>query len=119
MLTNIVGKAQASFKNVCIRNLPKETREKESGWHTDLHCVALEKIVKIQYLLRDLKHLTNFNHTGTLEVYLSVYNKYCPKWLDFAYPVIIAKAELAALDFRAGVGLQQTTAKKAELSQKQ
>ena len=41
--------------------------------------LALEKIVKSQYLLGDLKHLTNFNHTGTLEVYHSVYNKYCPK----------------------------------------
>ena len=41
--------------------------------------LALEKIVKSQYLQGDLKHLTNFNHTGTLEVYHSVYNKYCPK----------------------------------------
>ena len=38
--------------------------------------LALEKIVKSQYLLGDLKHLTHFNHTGTLEVYHSVYSKY-------------------------------------------
>ena len=36
--------------------------------------LAMEKIVKSQCLLGDLKHLTNFNHKGTLEVYHSVYN---------------------------------------------
>ena len=64
--------------------------------------LALEKIVKSQYLLGDLKHLTNFNHIGTLKVYHSVYNKYCPKRLHFSYPAMIARAELAALDLILG-----------------
>ena len=68
--------------------------------------LALEKNVKSQYLLGDLKHLTNFNHTVTLEVYHSAYNKYCLNQLHFSFPVMIARAELAVLDFNAGMGLQ-------------
>ena len=30
-------------------------------------------------LLCDLKYLVDFNHTGQLEVYHSLYLKYCPK----------------------------------------
>ena len=81
--------------------------------------LALEKIVKSQCLLGDLKDLTNFNHTGTLEVYHSVCNKYCPKRLHFSYTAMIPRAELAALHFNAGVGLQHTKTKKGELCYKQ
>ena len=77
--------------------------------------VALEKIVHSLYLLGDLKHLTNFNHTGTLEVYHSVQNKYCPKRLHFTYRAMITRGELAALDFNAGVGLQHAKTKEGEL----
>ena len=77
--------------------------------------LTLEKIVKSQYFPGDVKHLTNFNHTGTLEVYHSVYNKYCPKWLLFSYPGMITKAELAVLDFNADVGLQLAKTNKDEL----
>ena len=66
-------------------------------------------------LLKDLKHLTDFNHTGTLEVYHSLYNKYTPKRLHFSYPGMIARAQLAVLDFNAGVGLEQSKNKKGEL----
>ena len=81
--------------------------------------LALEKIVKSQYLLGDLKHLTNFNHTVTLEVYHSVYNKYCLNQLHFSFPVMIARAELAVLDFNAGIGLPYAKTKKVEFRFKQ
>ena len=66
-------------------------------------------------ILNDLKYLTDFNHTGTLEVYHSLYNKYSPKRLHFSYRGMIARAQLAVLDFNSGVGLSQSKNKKGEL----
>ena len=66
---------------------------------------ALESVVINESLLGALKFLTKFNHTGTLEVYHSLYNKYSPKRLHFSLRETIARAELAALDFNCGVGV--------------
>ena len=65
-----------------------------------------------------MKHLTNYIHTGTLEVYHSLH-KYCPKRLHFSYERMIAHFKLAVLDFNAGVGLKQTKTKLGELRFKQ
>jgi hypothetical protein len=73
--------------------------------------LALEKIVSSKALINDLKHLTAFNHTGNLEVYHSLYNKYCPKRLHFSYTGMIARSQLAVLDFNSGVGLVQAETK--------
>ena len=77
------------------------------------------KAIKSQYLLGDLKRWINLNDTGTLEVYHSGYNKYYPKRLHFLCPAMIARGELATLDFNAGVGLQNAKTKKSELRNKQ
>ena len=45
---------------------------------------ALKSIVTDKSLLGALKFLTKFNHTGTLEVYHSLYKKYSPKRLHFS-----------------------------------
>ena len=71
----------------------------------------LERVVKEKSLLSYLKYLTNFNHAGTLEVYHSLHNKYCPKRLHFSYEDMIARSELAVLDFNAGVGLKKVETK--------
>ena len=54
-------------------------------------------------LLNDLKYVTDFNHTDTLEVYHSLYNKYSPKRLHFSYPFMIARVQLAVLEFNSVV----------------
>ena len=68
---------------------------------------ALEKVVTNKSLLSDLRYLTNFNHTGTLEVYHSLYNKFCPKRLHFSYSGMIARSQIAVLDFNAGIDRSQ------------
>lgn len=78
----------------------------------------LQRIVSDKNLISDLKHLTHFNHTGTLEVYHSLYNKYSPKRLHFSYPGMIARAQLAVLDFNSGVGLDHATNKQGVLRYK-
>ena len=59
--------------------------------------------------------MTDFNHTGTLEVYHSLYNKCSPKRLHFSYPVMIIRGQLAVLDFYAGVGLAHRKSKQGDL----
>ena len=45
--------------------------------------LLLQNIILDKTLLSDLKYLTNFSHTGSLEVYYSSYNKWLPKSTHF------------------------------------
>ena len=76
---------------------------------------ALKKTVLNKRLINDLKYMTDFNHTGTLEIYHSLYNKYSPKSLHFSCPVMIARTQLAAIDFNSGVGLAHRKNKEGDL----
>ena len=69
-------------------------------------------------LLNDLKYLTDFNHTGTLEVYHSIYNKCSPKRFHFSYSGMIARAQLAFHDFNSRVGVEQSKNKQGDLRYK-
>lgn len=60
--------------------------------------VALEEIVFNSRLLKDMKLVTEFHHTGNLEVYHSMMLKYCPKRQHFSYEGMVARTQLAALD---------------------
>ena len=40
--------------------------------------VAIERIIKSKYLLKDLVYLTYFSHNGGVEVYNSLYNTFWP-----------------------------------------
>ena len=100
-----IGKKRKSFKTIF--------KTRSAAFTT------LERVVKEKSLINDLKYLTNFNHTGTLEVYHSLYNKYCPKRLHFSCKGMIARSQLAVLDFNAGVGLKQAETKLGELRFKQ
>ena len=40
---------------------------------------ALQKIVLNKNILEDLQYVTKFSHTGVLEIYHSLYNKWAPK----------------------------------------
>ena len=82
-------------------------------------CKALKSIVTFKSLLGALKFLTKFNHTVTLEVYHSLYNKYSPKRLHFSLRAIITRAELPVLDFSCGVGVGQAKTQSGKLRFKQ
>ena len=60
--------------------------------------VALEEVVLQPKLINDLARLTEFCHTGGLEVYHSMLLKYCPKREHFSYNGMVARTQLAALD---------------------
>ena len=61
----------------------------------------------------------DFNHTGQLEVYYSLYLKYCPKQLHFSHHGMVAHSQLAVMDFNSGVHLTQATTKNNEPCYKQ
>lgn len=66
--------------------------------------VALEEIVLNERILKDLGKLTDFSHTGGLEVYHSLMLKYCPKRQHFSYKGMVARTQLAALDNNRNTG---------------
>ena len=70
---------------------------------------ALQTVVLDKTLINDLKHLTRFSHTGSLEVYHCLLNKWVPKSTHFSYEGIIVRRQLAAIDFKLGNDLEQNT----------
>ena len=79
---------------------------------------AQKKIVLDKRLRSDLKYLADFNQTGTLEVFQSLYNKYNLKLSQFSYPVMIASAHLAVPYFNSKVGLAHHKNKQGDLQYK-
>ncbi|KAK2177520.1 hypothetical protein NP493_584g00011 [Ridgeia piscesae] len=78
---------------------------------SDLH-EALRKVVTKKQFLRDIRMLARFMHTGALEVYHALITKYAPKRQHFAYPQMLARTALAALDHNSNVGRSQARVRK-------
>ena len=60
---------------------PKLKAKRSKKWikeGTKAYC-EVERIVKKKKTLKDLRHCTEFRHSGNLEVYHYVFLKYCPK----------------------------------------
>jgi len=76
--------------------------------------VALEEIVCNKKLLKDIKKLTEFHHTGNLEVFHSLLLKYAPKRKHFSYHGMISRTQLAILDHNNNANRSQATTKKGE-----
>ena len=77
---------------------------------------ALRKVVLQDTLLRDMKKLTGFHHTGSLEVFHSLLLKYCPKRQHFSYVGMQARIELAILDHNCNTQRKQATTKAGKKS---
>ena len=67
---------------------------------------ALQRIVLGKNPLNDLKHLVCFSHTGELEIYHALYNKWVPKSLHFSFLGMVCRSQLAAIDFNLGANLE-------------
>ena len=96
------------FKKCAHRTLTRAEKKKKK-WLTVSSPAykALEGIVEDKKILKDLKHLSGFWHTGFLEVYHNVMLKYCPKREHFSFEVMNARAQLTALDHNHNVGRKQ------------
>ena len=74
---------------------------------SDAH-IALEEEVFTPKLLKDMMSVTEFHHTGVLEIYHSMMLKYCPKRQHFSYKGMIARIQLAVLDHNHNTLRQQS-----------
>ena len=75
---------------------------------------ALQKIVLSKNILNDLTHLTKFCHTGVLEAYHSLYNKWTPKKQHFSYAGMITQSQLSMIDFNERSKLEQATTRQGD-----
>ncbi|XP_056406023.1 uncharacterized protein LOC130297504 [Hyla sarda] len=73
----------------------------------------LAKVCLNPVILKDIRQLSNFCHTGELEIYHSLGLKYRPKRIHYFIDSMIARTELAALDHNRNVGRIQATVRKA------
>lgn len=71
--------------------------------------LALEKVVTDTRLIKDIRQVDLFCHTGALETYHSMMLKYCPKRQEFDYPAMVARSQLAVIDNNANIGRGQKT----------
>ena len=73
---------------------------------------ALCSIVHNPRLLKDIRMLANFCHTGALEAFHSLLLKYAPKRTEFDYNAMECRLQLAALDHNHNVDRKQATIQK-------
>ena len=90
-----------------MRTLPVEGRVQEWLKPDTEAITALQNIVFNPNLLGSLHYLVEFLHTGNLEVYHALYNKWAPKRLHFSYQAMVARSQLAVIDFNLGAGLEK------------
>ena len=76
---------------------------------------GLQKFVFKKKLLTDFNHFDRFSHSGNLEVYHVVVNKYAPKRQHFSYLGMICRTQLAAPNHNSGVSLSQAKTKESVL----
>ena len=82
-------------------------------------------MVENKTILADIKYLSKFYHTGSLSVFQSlpvfhsVLNKYCSKWLHFTLEGMMARTQLAVLDYNCGSCSTQAETKDGKQRYKQ
>ena len=76
--------------------------------------LALQTIVLDKTILRDMVQLIKFSHTGILELYHSVLNKWAPKSTHFSYKGMVARCKLAAINFNQRETLDQAKTKSGD-----
>ena len=96
------------FHECCHPRLTSAQTRKKKWLKPDTPAyIALEEVVLNKKILKDIEKLTEFCHTGELEVYHSEYLKYCPKREHFSHKGMVARSQLTALDHNANCGRKQ------------
>ena len=95
----------------CVHPALSSEKERSKRWlksGSTAHS-ALCKVVLQNTLLWDMKKLTGYHHTGSLEVFHSFLLKYCPKRQHFSYMRMQARIELEILDHNYNTQRKQAT----------
>ena len=72
---------------------------------------APQSMVLDKHFFGNLKYLTRFSHTGILEIFHALYNKWIPKSQHFSHLGMVTRSQLAVMDFNSGSGLPQAKTK--------
>ena len=97
------------LKKLKLKITQKKTLD--SATNTDVSFSPISVVLSSKRLIKDLKYLCDFNHTGTLEIYHFLYNKHCPKRLSFSYEGMVARSQLT---HNSSIGLKQVKPLKNE-----
>lgn len=65
-------------------------------------------------LLKDIRMLTEYHHTGSLEVFHSLILKYAPKRNHFSYQGMVGRTQLAIMDHNLNCERSQATVTKGK-----
>ena len=86
--------------NKCVHHTLPIEKQCSKKWlrSGSLVHTTFKNVVCNKNLLRDIKMLIGFQHTGALEVFHSLLLKYCPKRQHFSYIGMQARIEVAILD---------------------
>ena len=76
---------------------------------------TLKSTVMNEKRFKDLKYLTQFRHSGELEVLHALYNAYCSKRFAFSYEGMYARTQVAIMDHNSGVGRSQAVTKRGKV----
>ena len=93
----------------CEHGRLSRRKERKTKWLEDGSSayVALEEVVLNKKILKDIEKLTEFHHTGELEVYHSLLLKCVPKRLHYSYKGMVARIQLAVTDHNSNTGRKQ------------
>ena len=72
---------------------------------------ALQSLVLDKHVLGDLKYLTKFSHTGILEIFHVLHNRWISKSQHFSHLGMVTRSQLAVMDFSSGSDLPQAKTK--------
>ena len=75
---------------------------------------ALKEVVMGQHLISGIHKLNLAVHTGNLEAFHLLINKYCPKRQSLSYKGMISRTELAAMDHNSNLSQAQATCDRRE-----
>ena len=94
---------------------PEEERERARLKKGSPAHKAIQDIIFNKRLTKDLRKMTGFCHTGSLEVFHSLMTKYVPKRLHFSYEGMKARTLLASLSHNFNVRKKQSTTSEGKL----
>ena len=94
-----------SILNVTINNILRSSHSKRSRLiKKNVAYYCIKKIILDPKILKDMVHLVELYHTGSLEVFQSLINVYATKSQEFDFNAMNARVEIAVLDHNNDVG---------------
>ena len=99
----------------CEHGRLSRRKERKTKWLEDGSSayVPLEVVLNKKFL-EDIENLTEFHHTGELEVYHSLLLKYVSKRLHYSYKGMVARTQLAVIDHNSNTGRKQAIVTKGK-----